>query len=715
MKIALVGNPNCGKTTMFNDMTGAYQYVGNWPGVTVEKKTGKLLKDKKVQVVDLPGIYSLSPYTLEEVITRDYIKDESPDVIINIVDATNLERNLYLTGQVLEMGVPTVIALNMMDMAKKSGLTVDIKKLEKKLGVPVIPTSAVKGDGLNELISKAIEIGQKHTTPNFQKFGNEVENALSNIASLMNMDSEKDRYLIVKIFEKDEKILEKLNIEPSLFEKIESVISKTEESMDDDSESIITTERYDNIQSEVAGILEKSKNKKLSTSDKIDRIVTNRFLAIPIFLLIMWGIYYVSISTLGDYAIGAIEGLFENIGEFLTTKLPELGASEVVTSLINDGIVQPIGAIFTFVPQLMMLFFFLSLLEDSGYMARVAFIMDKLFRKFGLSGKSFIPMLIGTGCSIPGVMATRTIESDADRKMTILLTPFIPCGAKLPIFAMFISIIFNGASWIAPLIYLISIVVVIIAGIVLKRTKRFKGDPAPFVMELPPYRFPTMKNVVIHMWEKAKSFIIKAGTVIFIACLVLWVLQSFNFKFEYLGDDIESSMLAKIGGVLRYIFVPLGFGDSWAPAVASITGLVAKEVVVATFASVGAKVPIYFSYVTAFSFIIFTMFAAPCFAAIGAMKRELGNSKDTLFTVGFQTTLAYVLSFIVNQVGNLIFKGTKYTEKIHLDHSILEEASESVDVKGNLVLYVIAGLIVVAVVGALIARLKQKSKYKKVA
>lgn len=715
MKIALVGNPNCGKTTMFNDMTGAYQYVGNWPGVTVEKKTGKLLKDKKVQVVDLPGIYSLSPYTLEEVITRDYIKDESPDVIINIVDATNLERNLYLTGQVLEMGVPTVIALNMMDMAKKSGLTVDIKKLEKKLGVPVIPTSAVKGDGLNELISKAIEIGQKHTTPNFQKFGNEVENALSNIASLMNMDSEKDRYLIVKIFERDEKILEKLNIEPSLFEKIESVISKTEESMDDDSESIITTERYDNIQSEVAGILEKPKNKKLSTSDKIDRIVTNRFLAIPIFLLIMWGIYYVSISTLGDYAIGAIEGLFENIGEFLTTKLPELGASEVVTSLINDGIVQPIGAIFTFVPQLMMLFFFLSLLEDSGYMARVAFIMDKLFRKFGLSGKSFIPMLIGTGCSIPGVMATRTIESDADRRMTILLTPFIPCGAKLPIFAMFISIIFNGASWIAPLIYLISIVVVIIAGIVLKRTKRFKGDPAPFVMELPPYRFPTMKNVVIHMWEKAKSFIIKAGTVIFIACLVLWVLQSFNFKFEYLGDDIESSMLAKIGGVLRYIFVPLGFGDSWAPAVASITGLVAKEVVVATFASVGAKVPIYFSYVTAFSFIIFTMFAAPCFAAIGAMKRELGNNKDTLFTVGFQTTLAYVLSFIVNQVGNLIFKGTKYTEKIHLDHSILEEASESVDVKGNLVLYVIAGLIVVAVVGALIARLKQKSKYKKVA
>lgn len=715
MKIALVGNPNCGKTTMFNDMTGAYQYVGNWPGVTVERKTGKLLKDKKIQVVDLPGIYSLSPYTLEEVITRDYIKDENPDVIINIIDATNLERNLYLTSQVLEMGVPTVVALNMMDMVKKNNLNIDIKKLEAKLGVPVIPTSAVKGNGLNELISKAIEIGQKHTTPNFQKFGKEVEGVISHIADLMNMDSINDRYLLVKVFEKDPKILDKLNIEPSLYKKIESVIADCEKAMDDDSESIITTERYDNIQKEIAGIIEKPKGRHLTLSDKIDQIVTNRFLAIPIFLLIMWGIYYVSISTLGDYAIGAIEGLFEGIGEFLTTKLPEIGASEVVTSLINDGIVQPIGSIFTFVPQLMMLFFFLSLLEDSGYMARVAFIMDKLFRKFGLSGKSFIPMLIGTGCSIPGVMATRTIESDADRRMTILLTPFIPCGAKLPIFAMFISIIFREASWIAPLIYLIAITVVIIAGIILKHTKRFKGDPAPFVMELPPYRLPTIKNVIIHMWEKGKSFIIKAGTVIFIACLTLWVLQSFNFKFEYLGDDIESSMLAKIGGALRYIFVPLGFGDSWAPAVASITGLVAKEVVVATFASVGSKVPIYFSYVTAFSFIIFTMFAAPCFAAIGAMKRELGNTKDTLFTVGFQTTLAYVLSFIVNQVGSLIFAGTKYTEKIHLDHSILEEASESVDVKGNLILYVIAGLIVVAVIGALIARLRQKSKYKKVA
>lgn len=715
MKIALVGNPNCGKTTMFNDMTGAYQYVGNWPGVTVERKTGKLLKDKKIQVVDLPGIYSLSPYTLEEVITRDYIKDENPDVIINIIDATNLERNLYLTSQVLEMGVPTVVALNMMDMVKKNNLNIDIKKLEAKLGVPVIPTSAVKGNGLNELISKAIEIGQKHTTPNFQKFGKEVEDVLSHIADLMNMDSINDRYMLVKVFEKDPKILDKLNIEPSLYKKIESVIADCEKAMDDDSESIITTERYDNIQKEIAGIIEKPKGRHLTLSDKIDHIVTNRFLAIPIFLLIMWGIYYVSISTLGDYAIGAIEGLFEGIGEVLTTKLPEIGASEVVTSLINDGIVQPIGSIFTFVPQLMMLFFFLSLLEDSGYMARVAFIMDKLFRKFGLSGKSFIPMLIGTGCSIPGVMATRTIESDADRRMTILLTPFIPCGAKLPIFAMFISIIFKEASWIAPLIYLIAITVVIIAGIILKHTKRFKGDPAPFVMELPPYRLPTIKNVIIHMWEKGKSFIIKAGTVIFIACLTLWVLQSFNFKFEYLGEDIESSMLAQIGGALRYIFVPLGFGDSWAPAVASITGLVAKEVVVATFASVGSKVPIYFSYVTAFSFIIFTMFAAPCFAAIGAMKRELGNTKDTLFTVGFQTTLAYVLSFIVNQVGSLIFAGTKYTEKIHLDHSILEEASESVDVKGNLILYVIAGLIVVAVIGALITRLRQKSKYKKVA
>ena len=462
------------------------------------------------------------------------------------------------------------------------------------------------------------------------------------------------------------------------------------------------------------GIVKKSSEKKLTLSDKIDRIVTNRFLAIPIFLAIMWFIYYVSISTLGDYCIGFIETTFETIGDFITTKLPELGASEVVTSLVNDGIVQPIGSIFTFVPQLMLLFFFLSLLEDSGYMARVAFIMDKLFRKSGLSGKSFISMLIGTGCSIPGVMATRTIESDADRRMTILLTPFIPCGAKLPIFAMFISLVFNNASWIAPLIYLISIVVVIIAGIILKRTNRFKGDPAPFVMELPPYRIPTFKNVVIHMWEKGRSFIIKAGTVILLACLTLWFLQSFSFRLEFLGDAIEDSMLAKIGSALRYIFVPLGFGDSWAPAVASITVLVAKEVVVATFATVGSKAPIYFSYVSAFAFIIFTMFAAPCFAAIGAMKRELGNVKDTLFTAGFQTGLAYVLALIVNQVGNLIFCGTKLTEKVMLDYSAAEEASEAIDVKGNLILYVLLALVVIAVVGAIIARFEQRQKYKKV-
>jgi len=714
LRIALVGNPNCGKTTMFNDLTGAYQYVGNWPGVTVEKKTGKLLKHKDIEVVDLPGIYSLSPYTLEEVITRDYIKDEAPDVIINIVDATNLERNLYLTSQVLEMNVPTVIALNMMDMIDKGGTKIDVKALEDKLGVDVVPTAAVRGKGLNDLISKAIEVGHLKKLPKKELFADDVEEALKGIAEATGLDYDSERYTIIKIFERDEKILNKINLSSKVHINVEEIIKACEEKEDDDSESIITSERYINIQKDMKGIVKKPSEKKLSLSDKIDKVVTNRFLAIPIFLAIMWFIYYVSISTLGDYCIGFIESVFGKIGDFLTTKLPEIGASEVVTSLVNDGIVQPIGSIFTFVPQLMLLFFFLSLLEDSGYMARVAFIMDKLFRKFGLSGKSFIPMLIGTGCSIPGVMATRTIESDADRRMTILLTPFIPCGAKLPIFAMFITLIFNGVPWIAPMIYLISIVVVIIAGIILKRTNRFKGDPAPFVMELPPYRIPTFKNVVIHMWEKGKSFIIKAGTVILLACLTLWFLQSFNFRLEFLGDAIEESMLAKIGGVLRYIFVPLGFGDSWAPAVASITGLVAKEVVVATFATVGSKVPIYFSYVSAFAFIIFTMFAAPCFAAIGAMKRELGNAKDTLFTVGFQTGLAYVLALIVNQVGNLIFKGTKFTEKILLDYASAEEASEAVDVQGNLILYVLAGLVVVAVVGALYARIKQRQKYKKV-
>lgn len=714
MRIALVGNPNCGKTTMFNDLTGAYQYVGNWPGVTVEKKTGKLLKHKDIEVVDLPGIYSLSPYTLEEVITRDYIKDEAPDVIINIVDATNLERNLYLTSQVLEMNVPTVIALNMMDMIDKGGTKIDVKALEDKLDVDVVPTAAVRGKGLNDLISKAIEIGHLKKFPKKEFFADDVEEALKGIAEATGLNYDSERYTIIKIFERDEKLIKKINLSSDLLNKVEEIIKACEEKEDDDSESIITSERYINIQKDMKGIVKKPSEKKLSLSDKIDKVVTNRFLAIPIFLAIMWFIYYVSISTLGDYCIGFIESVFEKIGDFLTTKLPEIGASEVVTSLVNDGIIQPIGSIFTFVPQLMLLFFFLSLLEDSGYMARVAFIMDKLFRKFGLSGKSFIPMLIGTGCSIPGVMATRTIESDADRRMTILLTPFIPCGAKLPIFAMFITLIFNGAPWIAPMIYLISIVVVIIAGIILKRTNRFKGDPAPFVMELPPYRIPTFKNVVIHMWEKGKSFIIKAGTVILLACLTLWFLQSFNFRLEFLGDAIEESMLAKIGGTLRYIFVPLGFGDSWAPAVASITGLVAKEVVVATFATVGSKVPIYFSYVSAFAFIIFTMFAAPCFAAIGAMKRELGNAKDTLFTVGFQTGLAYVLALIVNQVGNLIFRGTKLTEKVMLDYSAAEEASEAVDVKGNLILYVLAGLVVVAIVGALYARFKQRQKYKKV-
>ncbi|MCI6609379.1 MAG: ferrous iron transport protein B [Ezakiella sp.] len=712
MRIALVGNPNCGKTTMFNDLTGAYQYVGNWPGVTVEKKTGRLIKNKNIEVVDLPGIYSLSPYTLEEVITRDFIRNERPDVIINIIDATNLERNLYLTSQVLEMGVPTVVALNMTDLLKSNGISIDTKKLEANLGVPVISTSALKGHGLNDLIDKAIAIGKKEQLPNYLTYSEEIEATLNEISNVLNDKVKFDRYLLIKIFERDEKVLKDLNLPKERQDKIESIIKNIEEKTNDDSESIFTTERYDKIESLVNGVVKRTTDKKLTTSDKIDSVVTNRFLAIPIFLGIMWLVYYISISLFGDYTIGLVEDLFANIGDFLVDNLTKLGASEIMVSLINDGIVQSIGAVFTFVPQLMMLFFFLSILEDSGYMARIAFIMDKLFRKFGLSGKSFIPMLIGTGCSIPGVMATRTIETDADRRMTILLTPFIPCGAKLPIFAMFIAIIFNGSAIVAPIIYLTSILVVIIAGIILKRTKRFEGDPAPFVMELPPYRLPAMKNVFIHMWEKAKAFIIKAGTVILLACLGLWVLQHFTFSFKYVADDIDTSMLAKIGGVLRYLFVPLGFGDSWAPAVASITGLVAKEVVVATFASVGSQIPIYFSPVTAASFIVFTMFAAPCFAAIGAMKTELGSSKETLFTIGFQTGLAYVLAFLVNQIGSLIFSGTKYVEKVALQADLLEEASESVNVQGHIILYVLIGIIAITMIAGIIAKIKQRAKYK---
>lgn len=717
IKVALAGNPNCGKTTMFNELTGSSQYVGNWPGVTVEKKEGKLKGRKDVVIMDLPGIYSLSPYTLEEVITRNYLLDEKPDVIINIVDASNIERNLYLTTQLVEIGIPTIVALNMMDVVEKNGDKINAAQLSKELGCTVIETSAVKGKGLKELITEAVQLAGGKKTQAQHKFDTEVETAISMIAGLIDVwvkDKSEIKWYSVKLFERDEKVLEKLGLEAEISEEISSIIKACEEQQDDDSESIITNERYNYIGKIIQKCYKRS-NKGMTISDKIDRIVTNRWLALPIFFSILWVIYYISITSVGDLTIGWVESFFGWIQGGVENGLTSLGASEWALDLIVNGIVGSISAIFIYVPQLMILFLFMSLLEDSGYMARVAFIMDRIFRKFGLSGKSFIPMLIGTGCSIPGIMASRTIENEKDRKMTIMLTPFIPCGAKLPVFAMFIAMMFPKETWVGPSIYLISICMVILSGIILKKTKRFAGDPAPFVMELPNYKLPRLKGVINHMWEKAKSFVKKAGTVIFVACTVLWVMQNFSFGFDYVGaDKIDESMLASIGYAIRWIFIPLGFGDSWAPVVASLTGLVAKEVVVATFASVGAVIPISFSQVSAFAFMMFTLFAAPCFAAIGSMKKEFGSWKSTIFAVGYQTGTAYIVAFLVNTIGNLIFKGTNAVQPKVLDISLMETSAENAVINGDIVLIVFGALVAVAIFIGIAGKVKGMKKYAEV-
>ncbi|HEY5584112.1 MAG TPA: ferrous iron transport protein B [Ruminiclostridium sp.] len=718
IKIALAGNPNCGKTTMFNELTGSSQYVGNWPGVTVEKKEGKLKGHKDVVIMDLPGIYSLSPYTLEEVITRNYLLEDKPDVIINIVDASNIERNLYLTTQIVELGIPTIVALNMMDVVEKNGDKINTAHLSMELGCSVIETSAVKGAGMKELIGKAIELAKsgKETVAQ-HKFGAAVETAINEIAQSVSGEIENKselRWYAVKLFERDEKVLQKLNLVSNLSSQIEKIIKVCETELNDDTESIITNEWYNYIGKVISKCYKKS-NRGLTGSDRIDSIVTNKWLALPIFFGILWIIYYISITTVGDMTIGWVESLFAWFQSGAQTLLTDMGASAWSLDLVVNGIIGSITAIFIFVPQLMILFLFLSLLEDSGYMARVAFIMDRIFRKFGLSGKSFIPMLIGTGCSIPGIMASRTIENEKDRKMTIMLTPFIPCGAKLPVFAMFIAMMFSKQTWVGPSIYMIAIAMVIFSGVILKKTKRFAGDPAPFVMELPNYKLPRIKGVTIHMWEKAKSFVKKAGTIIFVACATLWFLQSFSFSFEYLGAGrIGESMIANIGEVIRYIFIPLGFGDSWTPAVATITGLIAKEVVVATFASLGAEMPIMFTQVTAFAFIIFTMFAAPCFAAIGSMRKEFGNWKTTFFAVGYQTGVAYIGAFLVNVFGNLIFKGTAAVEPKVLDISLMKAASENAVVNGDIVLYVFGALLVLALAIGVSGKVRSFKKYAEV-
>lgn len=671
IKIGLAGNPNCGKTTMFNDLTGSTQYVGNWPGVTVEKKGGKLKGHKDVEIVDLPGVYSLSPYTLEEVVTRNFMIEDKPDAIINIVDASNIERNLYLTTQILELGIPTVIALNMMDIVEKNGDKIDLNKLSDILGCPVIETSALKGKGIKEVAEKAVELANEKKKFNFEvPYSEECKNALSEIEKFAkeNLSSSniESKYLAIKLFERDEKIVEKLQLNESSLKEIENIVKKCEDELDDDSESIITSDRYAFIGTIVSKAIKKANNSNESTSDKIDKIITNRFLALPIFAAIMWAVYYISVSSIGtivtDWTNDTLFGeiVAGNVGNWLQV----LGVADWLYSLIIDGLIGGVGAVLGFVPQIMLVFLFLSILEDCGYMARVAFIMDRVFKKFGLSGKSFIPMLISSGCGVPGIMATRTMENDRDRKMTIMLTTFIPCGAKLPIIALFAGALFGGASWVAPSVYFLGIVMIIICGIILKQTKLFKGEPAPFVMELPQYHIPSAKNVLLHMWERGRAFIVKAGTIIFVACGAIWFLSSFNFRLEMV--DAGESILAAIGNVFAPIFAPLGFGN-WQSSAASISGLVAKENVVGTFGvlfgvaeaaeddpTLLQHVSGMFTIASAYAFIAFNMLNAPCFAAIGAIRREMGSWKWMWITIGFQTGTAYLVALVINQVGSFI-------------------------------------------------------------
>ncbi len=666
--LALVGNPNCGKTTLFNELTGSSQYVGNWPGVTVEKKAGKLKGHSDIEVMDLPGVYSLSPYTLEEVITRDYLLEERPSVIVNIVDASNLERNLYLTTQILELGIPVVVALNMMDIIRKNGDEINIANLAGELGCPVYPIEAANGVGIAEMLKEAISLAEmKIKTYSLPLFKGNLNKTLKEIERLF--DDEIPEHLrswfAVKLFERDEKVLAKHKMFHNMRVKTEQIITQYEDEVDDDAESIITNARYEYISSIINRcITKKRKSHELSTSDKIDRILTNRILALPIFFLIMWFVYYVSIQTLGDLSTGFMEDTFAAISDSLGGMMEEAGVSATLQSLILDGIVGGVGAVLGFVPQIMILFFFLSFLEDCGYMARVAFIMDRIFRRFGLSGKSFIPMLIGSGCSVPGIMASRTIENEQDRKMTIMLTPFIPCSAKMPVFVLFAAALFPEQSWVGPSMYFWGIAMVIFSGILLKKTSTFGGKPAPFVMELPQYHMPTIKGVMIHMWERARSFIVKAGTIIFIASAMVWMLQTFNFSLEMV--DPEESMLASIGTAIAPIFAPMGFG-TWQAAFAAISGFLAKEVVVSTFAILAGLgeaaeedpnliqvMQTMFTPASAYAFMVFTLLASPCFAAIGAIRREMGSWKWTFAALAYQTGLAYIMATLIYQIGSRI-------------------------------------------------------------
>ena len=677
IKIALAGNPNCGKTTLFNALTGSNQFVGNWPGVTVEKKEGKLKGHKDVTIMDLPGIYSLSPYTLEEVVARNYLINEMPDAIINIVDGTNLERNLYLSTQIMELGIPVVMAINMMDLVQKSGNKIHIDKLSKKLGCEVVEISALKGTGIMKAAEKAISAAQskKKTVP-VHEFAQDVEDAIKSVENKLTgtVAEAQKRFFAIKLIEKDDKIVEQMKSVPDVSYEVKAL----EDKFDDDTESIITNERYVYISSIIGQCYTKSSTgKKLTTSDKIDRIVTNRWLALPIFAVVMWVVYYVSVTTVGtivtDWTNDVLFG--EIIPPAVESALEAVNCAAWLQGLILDGIVAGVGAVLGFVPQMLVLFLFLAFLESCGYMARVAFIMDRIFRKFGLSGKSFIPMLIGSGCGVPGVMASRTIENDRDRKMTIMTTTFVPCGAKLPIIAMIAGAFFNNSGWVATSCYFVGIAAIICSGIILKKTKMFAGEPAPFVMELPAYHWPTVGNILRSMWERGWSFIKKAGTIILLSAIVLWFLMGFGWEGGSFGmvEELNNSILAKIGSAIAWIFAPLGWtkaGEGWKMAVAAVTGLIAKENVVATFgmlfgfaevaedgAEIWGNLAQVMTPIAAYGFLVFNLLCAPCFAAMGAIKREMNNAKWFWFAIGYQCGLAYVVSLCIYQIGTLLTGG----------------------------------------------------------
>ena len=689
IKIALAGNPNCGKTTLFNALTGSNQFVGNWPGVTVEKKEGKLKGHKDVILMDLPGIYSLSPYTLEEVVARNYLITDKPDAILNIIDGTNLERNLYLSTQLMELGIPVVMAVNMMDIVKKNGDQIDVKSLGKKLGCEVVEISALKGTGIKDAAAKVVEVAKSNKeTQAVHEFHDDLENAITEVEDMLsgNITEGAKRFFAVKLLEKDDKIHEQLENVPD----VSAQIKRLEDKFDDDTESIITNERYQYISEVIKGCYKKKNKEKLTLSDKIDRVVTNRFLALPIFAAVMWLVYYISVTTVGGMATDwANEGVFGDgwslfglvdvpgIPVLVENGLNAIHCADWLSSLILDGVVAGVGAVLGFVPQILILFIFLAFLEGCGYMSRVAFIMDRIFRKFGLSGKSFIPMLIGSGCGVPGVMASRTIENDRDRKMTIMTTTFVPCSAKLPIIALIAGALFDGASWVAPSAYFVGVAAIICSGIILKKTKMFAGDPAPFVMELPAYHLPTIGTILRSMWERGWSFIKKAGTIILMSTIVLWFLMSYGWvkgKFGALdAEQLNSSIHASLGKVIARIFAPLGWnqnGNGWEMAVAAVTGLIAKENVVGTFGmlfgfaevaedgkEIWGQLADSLPQVAAYGFLVFNLLCAPCFAAMGAIKREMNNAKWFWFAIGYQCILAYVVALCIYQIGMLITAG----------------------------------------------------------